>query len=379
MAWIPPEDMDMADVIDRLARDVVEMYADAEQRLLKAIQVEVLTGRNTPGLEDMYLRMGKLRQAAREIVTELETRMPETVDAVMASSVEGGRQAVIQQLSALGITTDIAVVTGAVVGSVAAAYVKADLVNKLSELHNRILRYPDDIYQKVIGRNVTNAILGATTNRLAQQDAWREFLSQGVYGFVDKSGRNWNLATYTEMATRTAIMRSWDEAHNDQMGSYGLDLVTPIVRQDACDRCARWAKKILSIKGPAGKQMIEHATNDGEYVEVQVHSTVEAAREDGFKHPNCVCSLVAYLPGLSIPHDAVKYDPELEKNRDDLRAAERAVRKAKRELALATPNEQAAYRADLNEARAEIRDIVKNTPQLRKRYREQLNLGATRS
>ncbi|PRA13350.1 hypothetical protein CQ010_01505 [Arthrobacter sp. MYb211] len=370
--------MDMADIVDRLARDIVTMYAEAEADLLRAIQVELLTGDNTPGLEEMYLRMGKLRQAAREIVEGLETRMPEVVDGIMSTAIEGGRQAVVNQLSALGITADIGIVAGTVTGSVAATFVKVDLVNKLSDLHNRILRYPDDVYQKVVGRNVTSAILGTSTNRQSQQASWREFLSEGVYGFVDKSGRNWNLATYTEMASRTAIMRAWDEAHNSQMGTYGMDLVTPIVRQDACDRCARWAGKIMAIKGVAGDQQMEHATNDGEFINVHVDSTVEAAREDGFKHPNCVCVLVAYLPGLSVPADAVKHDPELEKNREDLRAAERAVRKAKRELALATPLEEAAYRSDLNEARAKIRDIVKNTPQLRKRYREQLNLGNTR-
>lgn len=379
MVWIPPDDMPMADIVDRLAREIVGMYADAETRLIRAMKLELLTGRETPGLEAMANHMAKLRLAAQEIAEELGKTMPEVVDEIMESAVEGARNAVISQLAGLGQTLDIAAVGPAVVGSLAAELVKVDLVNSLSELHNRILRYPDDVYQRVIASNVTNAILGATTNQLAQQDAWREFLREGVYGFVDRSGRNWNIATYSEMATRTAVMRAWDEAHNAQMTSYGLDLVVPVVRQDACDRCARWAEKIMSIKGPAGDRRVQHATKDDVWVTVHVHSTVEEARAEGFKHPNCVCVLVAYLPGLSVPHDSTGYDPQMQKDRDDLRAAERAVRKAKRDIALATPLEDPDARADMNAARAKIREIVKNSPQLRKRYREQLNLGHTRS
>lgn len=379
MVWIPPPDMPMADIVDRLAREIVGMYADAENRLIQAMKLELLTGRETPGLEAMSKHIAKLRAAAKEIADELGRTMPEVVDDIMESAVEGGRLAVIEQLSGLAQTASLATVGPAVVGSLAAAMVKVDLVNALADLHNRILRYPDDIYQQVVARNVTNAVLGVTTNRLAQQDAWREFLREGVYGFVDKSGRRWNLATYSEMATRTAVMRAWDEAHNAQMSTYGMDLVTPIVRQDACDRCARWAQKILSISGPAGDRQVQHAYKDDVWITVHVDSTVEQAREDGFKHPNCVCTLVAYLPGLSIPHDSTGYDAEMQKDRDDLRAAERAVRKAKRDLALATPDGDPDAQAALNQARAKIREIVKNTPQLRKRYREQLNLGNTRS
>lgn len=369
----------MADIVDRLAREIVGMYADAETRLIRAMKLELLTGRETPGLEAMAQHIAKLRLAAQEIADELGKTMPEVVDEIMESAVEGARHAVVTQLAGLGQTLDIAVVGSAVVGSLAAELVKVDLVNSLSELHNRILRYPDDVYQRVIASNVTNAILGVTTNRLAQQDAWREFLSEGVYGFTDRAGRNWNLATYSEMATRTAVMRAWDEAHNAQMTSYGMDLVVPVVRQDACDRCARWAGKIMSIMGPAGDRQVQHATKDNVWETVHVHSTVADAREQGFKHPNCVCVLVAYLPGLSVPHDSTGYDAQMQKDRDDLRAAERAVRKAKRDLALAAPHDDPDARADLNAARAKIREIVKDTPQLRKRYREQLNLGHTRS
>jgi len=375
-AWVPPEDMTAADIVDLLGAEIAGMYADAEIRLLQAIKLEVKDSLRRHRAEQMLVRVEEMRRAAQQIVQELQQLTPEAVDRVIESAVAGGAQAAIQQLSLLQTATDITVATMGLPGVMAANLIKADLTSRLERLHSRILRYPDDIYQKVVGKHATDAVLGLATNKQTQQKIWRDFLSQGVNGFIDVSGRRWNLATYTEMATRTAVMRSYDDAHNAQLQQLGQDLVTPVVSYDACKRCAAWAGKILSISGLPGVREMQHQTQDGVFIRVNVDNTVDGARAEGFKHPNCVCVLAAYFPGLSIPMDSPGYDEEAEQAREDLRAAERSVRKAKRDLALAFDDfEETEARRDLAKARQKIQEIVKNTPQLRKRYREQLDLG----
>lgn len=377
--WLPPEDMEVVDVVDRLGAEIAGMYADAENRLLNAIRLQVQAGLDHERASEMLARIQDLRTAAQEIVTELENLGPQAVDDVIQAAISGGAQAAIAEMAGFATAADITAATVGIPGAMAANLMKADLYSSLEKLHMRILRYPDDVYRRMVGQSATDAILGLTTNRQAQQKAWSKLLGEGITGFVDVSGRKWNLATYTEMATRTAVMRSWDDAHNVQLQSFGQDLVTPVVEFDACEKCARWIGKILALTGTAGTRELEHITEDGVFVRVKVDATVEGAREEGFKHPNCVCKLEAYLPGLSVPMGAVEYDEEQERNREDLRAAERAVRKAKRDQATALdPVSAEKARNDLNKARAEIRRIVDETPQLRKRYREQPNLGNRR-
>lgn len=375
--WIPDPD-GSADVIERLAADIAGMYANAELSLLRAIQAELQAGISRPGALETSVRLDLLRRAARQIVDRLREQMPETVARIMEAAATGGAAAALSQLAALSDLTDITQRTMWAAGNTAANLLAADLTSALEQLHLRILRYPDDVYQKVIGQYAPGHLLTLQTGRQAELAAWREFLRQGVTGFVDKSGRNWNLATYTEMATRTAIRRAWNDAHSAQMSANGMDLVTPIVGNSACEKCARWAGRILTNGTRTGTIEVEHAIQDGVFIRVQVDATVEEARRQHWQHPNCRCTLVAYLPGLTVPVDATTYSEEDEQARERLRALERKVRKTKRDKALAGSDiSRRAEEAKIRRLQAEIREHIEATGLNRKRYREQINLGHT--
>jgi hypothetical protein len=64
------------------------------------------------------------------------------------------------------------------------------------------------VYQRII-TEVTGAVTNGTSTRLAAaRVAINKFADEGVTGFVDKSGRRWELATYVEMAIRTNAAKS---------------------------------------------------------------------------------------------------------------------------------------------------------------------------
>lgn len=377
--WIPDPD-GSAEAVERLAADIAAMYARAETNLIRAIVAELRAGLERPGSIETSIRLSYLRAAAEDIVAQLAADMPANVARVLETAAAGGAAAALAQLAGLTNLTDITQRTMWAAGNTAANLLAADLTSMLEALHLRILRYPDDVYQKVVGKYASGPMLTFQTGRQAELEAWREFLRLGVTGFVDKAGRNWNLATYTEMATRTATRRAWNDAHALQLSANGMDLVTPIVGNSACEKCGRWAGRILTNGTRTGTIEVEHATEDGVYIRVQVDATVEQARAQHWQHPNCRCTLVAYLPGLSVPVDSTSYSEEDETAREKLRALEREVRKTKRDLLTAMSDlSRKAENTKLRALQAEIREHIEATGLNRKRYREQLNYGHTKA
>src|SRR5699024_2406909 len=96
---------------------------------------------------------------------------------------------------------------------VASALMVQDLHNRFDDVTKRILRWPEDAYRDVIAQTTPGLLLGMDTGRQAQARAWRELRRRGVTGFTDKAGRRWNLATYVEMATRTASHRAFTDSN----------------------------------------------------------------------------------------------------------------------------------------------------------------------
>jgi hypothetical protein len=258
-----------------------------------------------------------------------------------------------------------------------------DLTSRLVDMALRIARYPQDAYQRIISFTASNTILGAGTNLQSQQLAVQRFLSEGINGFVDKSGRNWRIGTYAEMAGRTAVNRAFNDAGVWRMQQVGVNLITVVGALDSCSKCAPWVGKILSTDGSTGTVVVQHATSD-EHITVQIIATLDAARGAGLMHPNCRHRAIAYLPGLTIPQESQEYDPQAEVDREKQREIERNIRKAKREVATAKDPQQIQRAQGKVKARqAQMREHIKVTGRARASAREQLHFadgkGATGS
>lgn len=171
------------------------------------------------------------------------------------------------------------------------------------------------------------------------QKALNDLAANGVTGFVDRSGRRWDLASYVEMATRTAASNAWDQLQAERMAKAGLDLVRVSTHstEGSCAACRPWLGRLLSLTGAA----------DG-------YPRLEDAKAAGFRHPNCRCYWTAAKPGaplfapLPLDESAALY-----KSSQHQRALERKVRAAHRRLAAATtPQARAKAQRDLAAARA---------------------------
>lgn len=201
----------------------------------------------------------------------------------------------------------------------------------------------------------------AARRRVAQKviDRWKD---RGVTGFVDKSGRRWNMVSYVEMATRTAASNLAMKAHISEVMAAGLDVVRVTVMPNCHPFCQPFQGRLLSITGKTV----------GEYDGEDVVASLDHARLEGFMHPNCRHSVRVHIPGMAIP-DPDLIDPGDYEASQQLRALEREVRKARRmEESAVSPEGLTVARQAVRRAHAGVRAHVDATGVVRNRWREQV-------
>ncbi|MGN7969011.1 phage minor capsid protein [Microbacterium sp. 22296] len=257
----------------------------------------------------------------------------------------------------------------------AASMVAVSLENRLTNLRERITRYPRDAYQRIVAMMTPSTLLGITTSQVQQARIVQRFLAEGITGFVDRSGRRWTIGAYAEMAGRTSVARAYNDAGVWRMQQNGIELGTISGGADACRECAPWIGKIVSFDGTTGDVVLPHATRD-EPVTVHIDGTLAQARAAGWGHPNDRCKVNAYSPGLAIPQRDFEYDKQAEHERAEQRRLEREIRSAKRDQAAAMTDTDARRAArDVAKAQADMRAFLKETGRKRSSYREQLHFS----
>ncbi|MFE9921569.1 phage minor capsid protein [Streptomyces sp. NPDC005774] len=357
-----------------LASTVSTLYEQVEMVLTQRIRQAAADGIDAPTwVEQKLASLGNLQAGIRSVVDALSVDASGAIHQAVTDAYRRGQQAAVAELGALpaGVTQAVAdaIPNAAVIDRLAAA-----LVNDTRPVHLRILRESMDTYRDVIARASAAPLSGAQTRRQAAQSALDDFANRGVTGFVDRSGRSWNLSSYIEMATRSTVGRAAIEAHTDRLGEAGVDLVIVSRAPEECPLCRRWETKILVRSGQPGARTIEveHATEDERMVKVRVAGSLEEARAAGLMHPNCRHTISAYLPGLTKEPEPVPARGTYEQSQQQ-RYLERQVRKWKRLEEAATDDATAkTRRARVRAYQAKIRELVDESGMPRKPRREQL-------
>jgi hypothetical protein len=374
-----------------LATTIVGLYVLSEAQILGGI-TSIL--RRTPAtLAGRQAAVPRIRRLVRQVVARLVYTSNDMVRQMVTTAVEeGSRDAIASVSKALvgrGGFTPPPGSTGGAGGSSgsgraltvggepfdlsmphgerAAQAIRNDIESELQDVRFRITRLPEDIYKAIAPHGAIRQVLAnGFTGAQAQAVAWRVFVSQGVTGFTDKSGRDWALSSYVEMAVRTASMRAYNASHLARMHALGIHYFTVSDDGHPCPLCFPWEGKVLTDG---------HVANP----EMPVDGTIGDATAAGLFHPNCRHILTTVLPGFTVLPPPREWTPEMAQQYLDTqkqRRLEVAVRKAKRALEYAyTPAEQKRARADVTAAQAKVRQFVNAHEHLmRQSRREQLNL-----
>ena len=359
-----------------LAETIRDLYADAELRLIEDIARRLRSGLDRQDWAERKLaQISRVRQLAERIVARLDSDLAEQVEQLLVLAYTRGGEAALDELGRLaGVSrAELAEIRRELPGSAAIQRLVWSLVSTLRGTHLRILRWPLDAYRQVVATAAVDTLLGTATRLRTAQIAWERLLSGGITGFVDRSGRRWELASYVEMATRTTVAQAAVEGHLDRLAARGINLVIVSNAPQECERCRPWEGRVLSRTGPAGRRRVEaRSVTTGRMVTVDVRGSVDEAIRAGLLHPNCRHSLSAYLPGATRApmHTA---DPEGDEARQELRRLERKVREWKRRAAGALdPAARARAEAKVRDYQRQIREHVAGTGLIRQRHREQI-------
>ena len=315
---------DLQDVYGARIRAIFER---AELRILEEVRKRAARGIVDPGWAERkaaeILELQKWLQAQLKLLDEVT---PEMEAAIKAAWDTGAKEAGRELLAAdLTNPAPQAYSRGASIRAIA-----KEAVGGVSALNKGILRSTLDAYRSVMAAAAEDVITGVVTRQTAVQSALNRFADRGITGFVDKAGRSWDMGSYAEMATRSAVIRSSVAGKLEKFAAAGEDLVVVSDHWEECDLCREWEGKVLSRSG----------STPG-------YPTVDEAEAEGLFHTNCRHTVDLWTPGLSKPvkrqgpKDRVEAE-RVYKERMTQRRLERGVRQWKRrEMAALDPVEQA--------------------------------------
>ena len=227
-----------------------------------------------------------------------------------------------------------------------------------------VLRRMDDVYRQVIFKAQVPYNTGTTTLDQAIDAATKDFLTKGIDAITYSDGKKVNIASYAEMALRTANHRAYLMGEGKKRREMGLSLVVVSAHATACKLCVPWQGLVLIDDVYSGG-----SPDDGDYPLLSV------AMAEGFLHPNCRHNLNTYFPGVT----TLPKIPDMEgveenyKQEQRQRYIERQIRKYKR-LAEGSINEnnKQKYLDKVKEHQKAMREHLKENTQLRRAYsREQ--------
>ena len=350
---------------EHLAEEMLAIYEQAEQRMLAKVSARLAKGIDSPGWTER--KYAEVSAARKELKAELQ-RIRKSRDPVLKGVVEApysaGRQASITDIAKLAI--DVSALPGAdpiTALSPSAKRVSAilkELEDKIGAADRVILRKANDIYTSVIAQVSAQVATGTITVREAVQRELAMFADKGITGFVDAAGNRWEMATYAEMATITAIENAALAGYVETMQEYGFDLAVISSHEGACPLCVAWEGVVVSVSGTDKK-----------------YPSLDDARAGGAFHPRCMHHLSTYYEGItkgtrSKPR-SVNPPTQSYSVRQKQRYCERMIRKWKRRMAASIdPQEERTAFARVRSYQQEIRELIASSSDVlpRKYWRE---------
>lgn len=308
--------------IIQFVKAIRDLFTQAEETLLRRLANHVAEGVGSETWADRrYIELQRLNNELDSILDDLYADVPGAVERAMRMAYNRGTATAVNDLETAGVGEG-ALAAPPVSPSVT-AFVQATM-DPLRDTRFRVRRWTNDVYDVVTRETTAQVLTGTMTRREASAAALKRYAQLGVTGFVDRSGRNWELASYAEMAARTQAAQAALQGHTDKLRDLGQDLVIVSDAPEECALCRPWEGKVLSITGQTNGRL-----SDG----VSVAGTVAEAVLAGLYHPNCRHSQGLYLPGITKRFGRTA-DPEGDKLRQRQRAYERRIRQWKRRVAV---------------------------------------------
>ena len=181
----------------------------------------------------------RFRKENREIVREFAPVIDAETEALMREQFQEGREQVDREIEAMPLGKRPRPKFFRVNDKKMEALIN-EIQNTAQTAESAALRLMDDVYRKTILKAQTTLSVGAVTPQQAVDMAVKDFLAQGINCIEYRDGRRVNIASYAEMALRTAATRSYLRGEAARRAEYGIDTVL-VSQYGACsETCLPW-------------------------------------------------------------------------------------------------------------------------------------------
>ncbi|WP_294653721.1 phage minor capsid protein [uncultured Ruminococcus sp.] len=363
---------DIAEALRKMEEELIQSMKRNLQRHLKEEDAEGFDWAQWQA--EKLNSIARYRAQNRHIIGGYISTIPQQIEDMIRQSYETGKQQeeirilkAIRQgyLAAAGTAGEIGTGFFAVNERKLNALVKATQ-GEMHKAVSSILRYQDDIYRQTIFRSAAQFNMGGKSLGQAVDAAAQDFLAQGIRNIRYKDGRYVNIASYAEMALRTANLRANIQGEAAKRDEWGICTVKLSAHGSACPKCIPWQGKVYydDVYGSVP------VPKDGKY------PLLSTAIAGGALHPNCKNGVHTWFEGINQPPREMTQEEIDEANRrydleQQQRYCERNVRKYKRlKLGAIDPENAAKYAAQEQAWRKRLNGLVKENPDvLRMDYR----------
>lgn len=363
---------DIAEALRKMEEELIQSMKRNLQRHLKEEDAEGFDWAQWQA--EKLNSIARYRAQNRKIIGSYISTIPQQIEDMIRQSYETGKQQeeirilkAIRQgyLAAAGTAGEIGTGFFTVNERKLNALVKATQ-GEMHKAVSSILRYQDDIYRQTIFRSAAQFNMGGKSLGQAVDAAVQDFLAQGIRNIRYKDGRYVNIASYAEMALRTANLRANIQGEAAKRDEWGVCTVKLSAHGSACPKCIPWQGKVYydDVYGSVP------VPKDGKY------PLLSTAIAGGALHPNCKNGVHTWFEGINQPPREMTQEEIDEANRrydleQQQRYCERNVRKYKRlKLGAIDPENAAKYAAQEQAWRKRLNSLVKeNKDVLRMDYR----------
>ena len=287
-----------------LSKAIVAAVEQSELEMMRIIGASLADGIDTSDPDFQWaeikrMELGRIRRDFTEAMVDSGTVRDQVTQAIERSYARGASLAVNEIAAYTGAQVSYGTTNFATVQALAEAS-----IGRVESMRVPVLRRAVDVYRDTVSETAQLAATGALTRQQASEVTLRKFAERGISGFVDRSGRSWNMTTYAEMTMRTSVGQAAVQGHTDKLQQNGFNLVQVSDAPMECPICRPWEGQRLQIEGSDS-----------------IMPTVASARAAGLFHPNCRHSVSLYIRGVSRKPAAT--DSQRERLNKQTRAASR--------------------------------------------------------
>lgn len=130
------------------------------------------------------------------------------------------------------------------------AEVLADnIASRVTGARQLVGRRVDDVFREAALQSVGQGVLAGETRRETSAALVDRLVKEGVTGFVDRRGAQWQLDTYAEMVARTTTREAVSAGTANRMRETGQQLITISFHMTRCEICGPYEGNTYALPG----------------------------------------------------------------------------------------------------------------------------------